>query len=155
MEQTVQHPGTSGAAASEDVAMLVDGVRAFARDRVAPGILARDREETFPPALLREAGELDLLGGVVPPRYGGLGLGYTTWATVVEEMSRVDQVMGLAMTLPSGLAGAGLLGFGSEEQREEILPELCRGEATAAVGVTEPASGTDVADMQTHCRRDG
>jgi alkylation response protein AidB-like acyl-CoA dehydrogenase len=70
-------------------------------------------------------------------------------------MARVDQVLALAMTLPSGLAGAGLLAYGSEQQRREVLPALCRGEAVAAVGVTEPGSGTDVAGMQTTCRRDG
>jgi alkylation response protein AidB-like acyl-CoA dehydrogenase len=138
-----------------DLELLIDGVRQFGRQRVLPGVIERDREETFPLDLIREAGKLDLLGGIVPQRYGGPELSYTAYAAVVEEMSRYDQVMGLAMTLPSGLAGAGLLQFGSDEQRDEILPALCSGEAVAAVGVTEPGSGTDVAGMQTTCRREG
>jgi alkylation response protein AidB-like acyl-CoA dehydrogenase len=154
-DQTLTEPTTAPTshAGEEDLGLLVDGVRAFARARVAPGLLERDRDEDFPLELIREAGRHDLL--VVPVAYGGLGLSYAAWVAVVEEMSRVDQVMGLAMTLPSGLAGAGLLRFGTEEQRQELLPPLCRGETTAAAGVTEPSSGTDVANMRTTCRRDG
>ena len=70
-------------------------------------------------------------------------------------MSKVDQIMGMAMSLPSGLAGAGILAYGSEEQRRMVLPQICSGEAIVAVGVTEPGGGTDVAAMKTTCRRDG
>jgi alkylation response protein AidB-like acyl-CoA dehydrogenase len=140
---------------AREVGLLVDSVRNFGRERVAPGVIERDRDEVFPTELIREAGSLDLLGGIVPQRYGGPELSYAAYAAVVEEMSRFDQVVGLAMTLPSGLAGAGLLSFGTEEQRQEMLPALCSGEAVAAVGVTEPASGTDVAGMTTTCKRDG
>jgi alkylation response protein AidB-like acyl-CoA dehydrogenase len=140
---------------ASDLGMLVEAVRSFGRDRVSPGVIERDREERFPRDLVREAGALDLLGGTVPGRYGGPELTYREYAAIVEEMARFDQVMALAMTLPSGLAGAGLVRFGSEEQREELLPSLCTGETMAAVGVTEPGSGTDVATMRTTCRRDG
>jgi hypothetical protein len=146
---------TDGTAATADAgvhAMLLETVRAFARKRVAPGVIERDREELFPRELVREAGKLDLLGGVVPAEYGGLGLSYAQYAALVTEMSRVDQVMGLAMTLPSGLAGAGILRYGTREQCERLLPPLCSGEKLIAVGVTEPASGTDVAGMRTTCR---
>jgi alkylation response protein AidB-like acyl-CoA dehydrogenase len=137
-----------------DVGMLVDAVRAFGLERVAPGVIERDREERFPRELVREAGALDLLGGTVPHCYGGAGLTYRQYAAIIEEMARHDQVMALAMTLPSGLAGAGLLQYGTEDQRQELLPSLCAGETIAAVGVTEPRSGTDVAGMETTCRRD-
>jgi glutaryl-CoA dehydrogenase (non-decarboxylating) len=145
----------SGAHDQRDVGLLVDAVRAFGRERVLPGVIERDREERFPRELVREAGALDLLGGIVPQRYGGPELSYRSYAAIVEEMARHDQVMSLAMTLPSGLAGAGLLQYGSEAQREELLPKLCSGEGMAAVGVTEPRSGTDVAGMATTCKREG
>jgi alkylation response protein AidB-like acyl-CoA dehydrogenase len=136
-----------------DLGPMIELVRKFGTERVLPGVIERDREERFPRELVREAGALDLLGGIVPQRYGGLELSYRAYAGVVEEMARYDQTMALAMTLPSGLAGAGLLQHGSEEQREDILPRLCSGDAIVAVGVTEPRSGTDVAGMQTRCRR--
>jgi alkylation response protein AidB-like acyl-CoA dehydrogenase len=135
--------------------LLVEAVRDFARGKVAPGVIERDREERFPRELVREAGSLDLLGGAVPREYGGAELSYVQYAAIVEEMARVDQVMALAMTLPSGLAGAGILRYGTEEQRRRILPALCSGESIAAVGVTEPGSGTAVADMRTTYRAEG
>jgi alkylation response protein AidB-like acyl-CoA dehydrogenase len=144
---------TDGNAGDEQ--MLVEAVRDFARGRVAPGVVERDRLEKFPRELVREAGSLDLLGGAVPREFGGAELTYVQYSAIIEEMARVDQIMALAMTLPSGLAGAGILRYGTDEQRERILPALCSGEQMAAVGVTEPGSGTAVADMQTTYRRDG
>jgi alkylation response protein AidB-like acyl-CoA dehydrogenase len=139
----------------EDERLMLGTVRDFARGVVLPGVIDRDREERFDRDLVRQAGELDLLGGVVPAQYGGPGLSHVTFAALVEEMSRVDHLVGLVMTFPSGLAGAGLLAFGSEAQKQELLPGLCSGQTMASAAVTEPSSGTHVADMHTVCRRDG
>ena len=134
---------------------MLETVRSFANSRVAPGVAERDRDERFPVELVKEAGALDLLGGVVPREFGGAGLSYSDYAAIITEMARVDQVVALTMTLPSGLAGGGILKHGTQEQCRELLPPLCRGETIAAVGVTEPGSGTDVAGMRTTCKRDG
>jgi hypothetical protein len=144
--------GADGAEHAADQALLVDAVRTFARQKVAPGVIERDREEKFPRELVREAGQLDLLGGVVPKEYGGMGLTYTQYAAMITEMAKVDQVVALAMSAPSGLAGAGILRHGTPEQCTRLLPDLCSGETIAAVGVTEPGSGTDVAGMRTTCK---
>jgi alkylation response protein AidB-like acyl-CoA dehydrogenase len=135
--------------------MMLETVRDFARDRVLPGVVDRDREERFDRQLVRELGELDLLGGIVPAEYGGIGLDHVTYSALVQEMSRVDQLMGQIMSFPSGLGGSGLLQFGTEEQKERFLVPLCQGEIMISAGVTEPGSGTAVADMQTVCRREG
>jgi alkylation response protein AidB-like acyl-CoA dehydrogenase len=139
----------------EDTRMMVDLVRDFARSHVAPGVLERDRDEKYDRDLVRQLGELDLLGGVVPREWGGAGLSHVTFAAIVEEMSRTDHLYGLAMTFPSGLAGAGILAYGTTEQKEALLPSLCAGTSMASAGVTEPSSGTHVANMHTVCRRDG
>ncbi|MEA2170761.1 MAG: butyryl-CoA dehydrogenase [Solirubrobacteraceae bacterium] len=138
-----------------DTKAMVETVRDFARGRVLPGVIERDAAEEFPRELVREAGALDLLGGIVPTEYGGLGLTNVAFSAILEEMSRVDHIVGLAMSFPSGLAGSGLLQFGTEEQKHRYLPDLCAGKTIASAGVTEPGSGTAVADMQTTCRRDG
>ncbi|WP_205698797.1 acyl-CoA dehydrogenase family protein [Conexibacter sp. SYSU D00693] len=135
--------------------MMLDTVRDVAAGRVAPGVIERDREERFDRGLVRELGQLDLLGGIVPTEYGGTGLSHVAFSALLQEMSRTDHLMGLVMSFPSGLAGAGLLQYGSEEQKQEFLPRLCRGELIFSAGVTEPGSGTGVADMQTTCRREG
>jgi alkylation response protein AidB-like acyl-CoA dehydrogenase len=138
-----------------DTRAMVETVRDFARGQVLPGVIDRDREEEFPRELVREAGKLDLLGGIVPTEYGGMGLSNVAFSAILEEMSRVDHIVGLAMSFPSGLAGSGLLQFGTEEQKQRYLPDLCAGRTIASAGVTEPGSGTAVSDMQTVCRRDG
>ena len=138
-----------------DSARMIETVRDFAQTKVLPGVVERDREERFDRELARELGRLDLLGGVVPSEYGGAGLDHVTFAALVEEMSRTDHLMGLLMSFPSGLGGSGLLHFGTEEQKERFLAPLCRGEILISTGVTEPGTGTAVAEMQTTCRREG
>jgi alkylation response protein AidB-like acyl-CoA dehydrogenase len=138
-----------------DTAVMTEMVRSFAQGRVAPGVIERDREERFDRELIREAGGLDLLGGVIPERYGGAGLDHATFAELIVDMSRTDHLVGLAMSFPSGLVGAGILAYGSDEQREELLPGLCSGATMASAAITEPSSGTNVSNMQTVCRRDG
>lgn len=157
LDETPMLDGGRGAAGVLDDAdrMMVETVGRFARTEVAPGVLQRDRDEAFDVDLVRRLGALDLLGGTVPTEYGGAGLSWTAYAALVEEMSRTDHIYGVSMTFASGLAGAGLLLKGSEEQRRALLPDLCAGRTIASAAVTEPSSGTDVADMHTTCRRDG
>ena len=129
--------------------------RDFARREIAPHVDAYDREERFPIEIIRQAAELGLLGGVVPTEYGGAGLDFKSYAMVVEEVSRVCHVVGVAMSLPSGLVGSSIQAFGTEEQKQRYLAPLARGEVFGAAGVTEARSGTDVSDMDTSCRRNG
>jgi len=142
-------------AVTPDLEQMTEMVRDFARREAAPGVIERDRTETYGRDLVRAMGGLGLLGGVVPEQYGGAGLTHHAFSTIVTEMSRVDHLLALAMTFPSGLAGAGLLAYGTDAQREALLPPLCAGETMAAAAITEPSSGTNVADMHTVCRRDG
>ena len=134
---------------------LVALARDFARREIAPHVADYDREERFPIEIIRHAAELGLLGGVVPIEYGGAGLDFKTYAMVVEEVSRVCHVVGVAMSLPSGLVGSSIQVYGTEEQKQRYLAPLARGEVFGAAGVTEARSGTDVSDMDTSCRRDG
>ena len=134
---------------------LVALARDFARREIAPQVAIYDREERFPIELIQQAARLGLMGGVVPEEYGGAGLDHKTYAMVVEEISRICHVVGVAMTLPSGLVGNSILTYGTEEQKQRYLVPLARGEAFGAAGVTEARSGTDVSDMDTTCRRDG
>lgn len=129
--------------------------REFARDRIAPLVMQYDRDERLPKSLVQEAGKLGLTGGVVPEEYGGAGLDYVTMTMVVEEISKVCHIMGTLISFPSGLAGSGLLLYGTDEQKQKYLAPLARGEVMAGAGVTEPGSGTDVAGMKTRVRKDG
>ena len=130
-------------------------VRDFGRRVVEPRVRDYDREERFPPDILKEMARLDLFGGVVPETWGGSGLDHVTFSQLIEEISRVDHCLGVLMSMPSALVGAGLLNFGSDAQREKWLTPLARGEIFGGAGVTEPQSGSDVAGMATTYTREG
>lgn len=127
----------------------------FGQREIAPHVADYDREERFPTEIIRQAAGLGLMGGVVPSEYGGADLDHKSYSMVVEEISKVCHVVGVALTLPSGLVGNSILAFGTEEQKQRYLAPLARGEAFGAAGVTEARSGTDVSDMDTTCRIDG
>jgi alkylation response protein AidB-like acyl-CoA dehydrogenase len=130
-------------------------VREFAQAEIAPHVATYDREERFPVEIVRKAAELGYLGGVVPPEYGGAGLDFVTFTIIIEEISRACHSVACALSFPSGLAGSSVLRFGTEEQKQKFLKPLASGKAFAATALTEPHSGTDVAAMETVCRRDG
>lgn len=139
---------------SVECRQLREAADEFARREILPLVADYDREERFPIEIVRKAAGLGWLGAVLPERYGGQGLDWVSFLTLIEEISKACHVVGLAMSLPSGLAGAGILRYGTEEQKH-LLKSLARGESFAGAGVTEPGSGTDVANMATTCRRDG
>ena len=134
---------------------LISSARDFARREIAPHVAAYDREERFPADIVRKAAELGWIGAVIPSEYGGLDLDWLSFARLIEEVSRVCHVIGLAISMPSGLVGGGILRYGTEEQKRRYITPLVNGESFAGAGVTEPGGGTDVANMATRCRRDG
>jgi alkylation response protein AidB-like acyl-CoA dehydrogenase len=125
------------------------------KSEVAPRVAAYDQDERLPRDILDKMAELGFFGGVLPVEQGGLGLDYVTFAELIEVVSRTCHILGTLVSMPSGLVGAGLAKYGSEEQRERWLRPLAEGRMFGAAGVTEPRSGSDVAGMNTTYRRDG
>jgi alkylation response protein AidB-like acyl-CoA dehydrogenase len=134
---------------------LVELARDFGEREIAPYVADYDREERFPVEIIEKAAGLGLMGGVVPQEYGGAGLDHVTYALMIMEISRQCHVVAVALTLPSGLVGNSILAYGTEQQKQDYLAPLARGDAFGAAGVTEARSGTDVSDMDTTCRREG
>lgn len=143
------------APATDDQAALVELVRTFAREEVAPLVRENDENEQFPRRLLERMAELGLFGGLVSPEDGGAGLDHVTYSMVIEEMAKVDQIAAVFMSMPSSLVGAGLRRFGTPEQRERWLRPLAEGRMFGAAAVTEARSGSDVAGLTTTYRTDG
>ncbi len=137
--------------AAELVALVGD----FARREIAPLVAEYDRAEHIPRNLLDRMADLGFFGGVVPVEDGGLGLDHVTFASLVEEVSKVCQIMGTLVSMPSGLVGAGIARYGTPEQKERWLRPLAQGRIFGGSAVTEPQSGSDVAGMQTTYRREG
>jgi alkylation response protein AidB-like acyl-CoA dehydrogenase len=134
---------------------MIESVGSFARAEIAPRVAAYDRAETIPRDLLAKVAELGLFGGVIPPEDGGLGLDFVTFAALVETISVSCQMIGTLVSMPSGLVGAGIQRFGTDDQRRRWLRPLAAGEIFGGAAVTEPQSGSDVAAMRTTYRRDG
>jgi alkylation response protein AidB-like acyl-CoA dehydrogenase len=134
---------------------IVATVGEFARREIAPRVREYDEAESLPMDLLAQMSELGFFGGVIPERYGGLELDYVTYAQLIEEISKVCHILGTLLSMPSGLVGASIEKFGTEEQKQQWLVPLAEGRIFGASGVTEPDSGSDVAAMKTTYRKDG
>lgn len=134
---------------------IVEMAGEFARREIAPRVTGYDRAEKLPRSLLDAMGELGFFGGVISVENGGLGLDYVTLVELIEEISKVCQILGTFVSMPSGLVGASIESFGRADQIERWLRPLARGQIFGAAAVTEPGSGSDVAGMQTTYRRDG
>jgi alkylation response protein AidB-like acyl-CoA dehydrogenase len=123
--------------------------RRFARDRLAPGVAERDRNAAPDPSLLREMGELGLLGLPYPAEEGGSGLGTVAYALAVEEVARVDASTALSFAAHVSLGCGVLHQLGSEDQRRRYLPAALSGEKLVAFGLTEPDAGSDAGATRT------
>jgi alkylation response protein AidB-like acyl-CoA dehydrogenase len=138
-----------------DRKQMVDLIREFGTTEVLPRVREYDLAERLPADLLAKMASLGLFGGTVDPRWGGWGLDHVTFATLIEEISRYDHCLGVLMSMPSALVGAGIERFGTDEQRNTWLRPLARGEIFGGAGVTEPQSGSDVAGLRTTYTVDG
>ena len=124
-------------------------VREFAQGRVAPVAEELDRESRFPYELVAGMAELGLMGMTIPEQYGGAGADTVAYAIAVEELTRVDSSVAITMTAHHSLGTLPIYNFGSEEQKQQWLPELAAGEKLAAFGLTEPDAGSDAGASRT------
>lgn len=127
----------------------------FMAREVAPRVAAYDEAEQIPRDILDKMADLGFFGGVVSEEFGGLGLDFVTFAQLIEEVSKVCHILGTFVSMPSGLVGASIEAFGTDEQKKTWLKPLAEGRMFGGAGVTEPRSGSDVASMTTTYRRDG
>ncbi len=138
---------------SEEHTMLREMVRDWTQEYVEPQALEYDREEKFNLPLLREMGEMGLLGISAPEQYGGAGLDATACAIVHEELSASDPGFALAYLAHSMLFVNNLAINGTEEQKQRILPLVCSGEWIGAMAMSEPDVGTDVLGLSTTAKQ--
>ena len=134
---------------AEQLAMIRQSARDFAEARIRPDFMQWDETETFPRDLFREMGEYGFMGVLVPEEYGGTGLGYAEYITIIDEIARVCGSIGLSVAAHNSLCTNHILMFGSEEQKQKYLPKLASGEHVGAWGLTEPNTGSDAGRMRT------
>jgi short/branched chain acyl-CoA dehydrogenase len=124
-------------------------VRAFAESEIAPHAERWDRDHVFPVDTVRAMGTLGLFGLPFPEEYGGSGADFTTLCLAIEELARVDSSMAITVEAGVGLGANPIYMFGTEQQRQTWLPDLCAGRALAAFGLTEPDAGSDAGALRT------
>ncbi len=132
-----------------------DLARDFAQNEVRPQAEELDREKRFPYALVKQMGELGLMGIPYPEEYGGGGADTLSYAMAVEELARVDSSVGITLAAHISLGTYPLYAFGSEEQKREWMPRLTAGETLGSFGLTEPEAGSDAGNTKTTARLDG
>jgi len=140
---------------SEEVLEIKRVAREFAEAEIRPHVREWDEHQTFPIDVLKKLGELGFLGVLVPTEYGGAGLGYTEYVTIVEELSRVDGSIGISVAAHNSLCTGHILNSGNEDQRRRFVVPLARGEKIGAWSLTEPEAGSDAGGTQTVARLDG
>jgi alkylation response protein AidB-like acyl-CoA dehydrogenase len=140
---------------SDEQVMIRDAVRDFARNVVQPRAEEIDRSGQFPADLVKQAAGLDLMGIVIPERYGGAGLDHVSFAIFIEEIAAVSGALAVILDVHASVGSEPILDWGTEEQKERWLPPLASGEILGAFALTEPDSGSDAASLQTTAERRG
>lgn len=129
--------------------------RDFAQQCIKPNVMKWDESQEFPVNVFKEMGKLGLMGVLVPEEYGGAGLGYVEYVTIIEEIAKVCGSIGLSLAAHNSLCTGHILAFGNEEQKRKYLPRLASAEWIGSWGLTEANTGSDAANMKCTARKEG
>lgn len=140
---------------SEDLQMIRESASNFAEKHIRPYVMEWDEAQHFPKDLFHKMGEQGFMGILVPEEYGGSGLGYQEYITVIEETTKVCSSIGLSIAAHNSLGTNHILTFGNEEQKKKYLPKLASGEHIGFWGLTEANTGSDAGRMQCVAKKDG
>ncbi len=138
---------------SDEERMVRDTARDYAQDKLMPRILEANRNEHFDPAIMREMGELGLLGPTIPEEFGGAGVNHVCYGLIAREVERVDSGYRSALSVQSSLVMYPIYAYGNDEQRKRFLPKLATGEFIGCFGLTEPDHGSDPGGMKTRAEK--
>src|SRR5256712_3378808 len=140
---------------TEEQELLRRSVREFAETEIRPHVREWDQDQHFPSELMPKLASLGLLGIQFPEQYGGAAMSAIDYCICIEEIARVDPSVALSVAAHNGLCSSHIFLFGSEDQKQQYLTPLARGEKIGAWGLTESTSGSDAAGMRTTATRAG
>lgn len=138
---------------TEEELLVQETAKRFADDRLAPIVRESFRNESVDENLLKDMGELGLLGMTMPERYGGSDQGYVAYGLVAREMERIDSGYRSTLSVQASLVISPIYEFGTEEQKDRFLPKLITGELTGCFGLTEPDHGSDAGGLKTRAKK--
>ena len=134
---------------NEEQQQIRNSIREFAEAELRPHVLEWDESQHFPVELLPKFADLGITGVIVPEEYGGAGMGYIEYVTIIEELARVDPSIALSIAAHNSLCSGHIYLAANESQKRDFLTPLAQGEYLGAWGLTEPSSGSDASSMRT------
>jgi glutaryl-CoA dehydrogenase len=137
---------------TEEERMIRDNVRDYCQKSLMPRILESNRNETFHPEIFKEMGELGILGATIKG-YGCAGINYVSYGLITREIERVDTSYRSTFSVQSSLSMYAIYNFGSEDQKDELLPRMASGELVGCFGLTEPNAGSDPGSMLSRAKK--
>src|SRR6266480_1411834 len=140
---------------SEITEHIAQAAKNFAEQHIRPHVMEWDESQEFPVYIFKELGKLGMMGVLIPEEYGGAGLSYFEYKTIIEEIAKVCGSIGLSVAAHNSLCSGHILYFGSEEQKKKYLPKLATAEWIGAWGLTEVSTGSDAGGMMTVAVKDG
>ena len=140
---------------SEERNILRESICKFAQEKIAPRVEECDEKQELPMDIIREMGEMGLLGILLEPEYGGVGMKYQDYIIILEELAKVDPSISLVIAAHNSLATKHIRKFGNEEQKNKFLEPLANGENLSCWGLTEPGSGSDAAALTAYAEDKG
>jgi alkylation response protein AidB-like acyl-CoA dehydrogenase len=140
---------------AEITQQVAQTARDFAQQHIRPHVMKWDESQEFPVHIFKELGKLGMMGVLVPEKYGGAGLGYFEYKTIIEEVSKVCGSIGLSLAAHNSLCTGHIMYFANETQKEKYLPKLASAEWIGAWGLTEPNTGSDAGNMKCVAVPDG
>ena len=140
---------------TENQQMIASMIKDFGEKHIRPQLMEWDNSQEFPIEVFKKLGELGLMGCIVPEEYGGSGMSYNEYVTVISEISKVCGSIGLSVAAHNSLCTNHILMFGNEEQKKKWLPKLASAEWIGAWGLTEHNTGSDAGGMNTTAKQDG
>ena len=140
---------------SELTQQVAQTAKDFALQHIKPHLMEWDESQEFPVHIFKELGKLGMMGVLVPEKYGGAGLGYYEYSSIIQEISKVCGSIGLSVAAHNSLCTGHIMTFGNEEQKQKYLPKLATAEFIGAWGLTEPNTGSDAGNMQCVAVKEG
>lgn len=140
---------------SELTQQVAQTARDFALQHIKPHVMEWDESQEFPVPIFKQMGDLGIMGAFVPEQYGGAGLSYFEYKTIIEEISKVDGSIGLSVAAHNSLCTGHILAFGNEVQKQKYLPKLATAEWLGAWGLTEANTGSDAGNMSCTAAKKG
>ncbi len=140
---------------TDEQLMIQTMVREFARDVVAPGAAERDHTKTFPADILKQMGELGLMGMMIPPEYGGSGADTVSYVLALAEIAGACASTAVVMSVQNSIVCESLYRFGTQSQKQQFLMPLAKGDIIGGFALTEPDAGSDPVSQNTKAVKEG